>query len=307
MIASPDHRRYHIACNLAFGSVLVLAAGISALPGSMVTRDWPVLSAEVAGLFRGCMMWLESTMASEHLINKWSLGALIVMVLISARFGAAFIRLMLVTRRFVGCATAGDERTVPTACPEALRTKIRVVASATPFCFTSGWLRPRVLVSTGFIALLDPEELEAALQHEHYHVIHRDPLKILLSRSLTRAFWLFPILRDLTERYLVDKELAADQFAVARCRDRWSLASALVKLLRAGAPAQPPAIAAFTGTNQLRLQSLLGQAAPPRPWLPFKSVARSIAAALLLLPAAAALAWGIDALVMACARWMPGF
>lgn len=306
MVASYD-RQFHVTCKRAFWGVLALAAVISAVPGSAVLRHWHTLKDELADLLLGCMIWLESTVTSGHLTDKWAFGALIMLILVFVRFYSAFNRVRLDTERFVSRVEDSAERPVPMVWPDILRSKVRVFTNAAPFCFTSGLLHPQVLVSTGFIELLEAEELEAALHHEHYHVIHRDPLKILICRSLVDALRPFPMVRDLAERYLVDKELAADQFAAACCGDGCFLSSALVKLLRAGTQAEPRAVAAFSGTNQLRVQCLLGQAVPPRRWFRLRSVWQSVAATVVLLPAAAAVGWAIDAVLSACARGMAGF
>src|SRR5262249_14622035 len=54
-------------------------------------------------------------------------------------------------------------------CAERLQAQepmVRVVSSELPLAWTSGWLRPRILLSTWMIEHLDQRELEAVLMHE---------------------------------------------------------------------------------------------------------------------------------------------
>jgi len=41
---------------------------------------------------------------------------------------------------------------------------------------------------------VSPAELDAVLEHEHYHVRNRDPLKLVLARALPAAFFYLPVL-----------------------------------------------------------------------------------------------------------------
>ncbi len=107
------------------------------------------------------------------------------------------------------------------------------------FCY--GLLRPRICISTGLLALLEPSELRALLIHERHHLRRRDPLRKLVSRAFARALAIFPIAGELAYRHRVAQEIAADRAAVQECGTPTPLAAALVKLLTA-----PPAISHMT-------------------------------------------------------------
>jgi beta-lactamase regulating signal transducer with metallopeptidase domain len=101
-------------------------------------------------------------------------------------------------------------------------------------CFTYG-LRPRVAVSRGLLDTLDQRELIAALAHEAHHVRNRDPLRLLLVRSIPCPFACLPFISRLRDGYLAQCELAADRAAI-RAQGSPALAGALYKVAAAGVP-----------------------------------------------------------------------
>ena len=58
---------------------------------------------------------------------------------------------------------------------------LQVVASDEVLCFCIGLLRPRIVVSTGLVELLDQAELEAVLAHEASHQRRRDPMRLMVA------------------------------------------------------------------------------------------------------------------------------
>lgn len=118
-----------------------------------------------------------------------------------------------------------------------------------PRAFCVGLLRPRVYLSTGALRSLEPEELAAVLAHEAHHARLRDPLRVLITRTLGDALFFLPAVRRLAERYGALAELAADEAAV-RARGAQPLASALLAFERAD-----PAV---IGIAPERVDQLLG-------------------------------------------------
>ncbi len=117
----------------------------------------------------------------------------------------------------------------------ALTACVDLVAAPQPFALCYGWLKPRVLVTTGLVEAMDEQELSSVLAHEKYHLTQYDPIKILIARTLRDAIIFFPVLKDLVENYLLLQEIAADQFALALGATRETLASALLKVFRSPA------------------------------------------------------------------------
>ena len=106
------------------------------------------------------------------------------------------------------------------------------------------------------------------LAHEHEHVRHRDPLRILAVRLLAAFAWYAPAASWLADRAVLRRELAADR-ASARGTGRGVLAGALLKLT--SLPACPAAAAAgpdrdSPGSLEARVAQLEG-GRPPRPRL----------------------------------------
>lgn len=129
-----------------------------------------------------------------------------------------------------------------------------VVESPRPFAFAYGWVRPRIFLSTALVHQLDARELEAVLHHERWHVRHRDPLRLLVLRTIAATFFFLPALRRLLRQFEVAAEVAADRQAVASMGDpRW-LAAALAKT--SGVPLVTPAFEGYVG---LRIAALAGE------------------------------------------------
>lgn len=122
-----------------------------------------------------------------------------------------------------------------------LRDRTTVVDSDGPIAVTVGVFRPRVVVSTGLVAVLKAAELRAVLAHEHRHLRSRDPLRILTGRVLAAHLWFLPVALDLRARARRGYELAADRHAL-RHYGRAATAGALLRL--SAAPMTVPAGAA---------------------------------------------------------------
>ncbi len=112
-----------------------------------------------------------------------------------------------------------------------VRDKVRLIDSDTPICFCAGFISPRIYLSRGMVAKLTPDELEALLLHEKYHMENHDPLKILLGKIVVSALFFIPILRAILKHYLVEKEVAADQSAIRYQGHSHGIAGALYKML----------------------------------------------------------------------------
>lgn len=176
--------------------------------------------------------------------------------------------------------------------------RVDLVSHHRPVAFTYGFLRPRVMVSTALVEALPPAELAAVLHHERYHAQARDPFRVALSRAVSGAFPFFTPARDLAGRFLLAKELAADEYAVERCGGPDPLVGALVRLLEAARPPRlvPGAAAGGAEEAAARLRRLLAYPAPVPP--------EPVDPGMKVLAAAGALA-GMASLVAAAAGALP--
>jgi len=102
-----------------------------------------------------------------------------------------------------------------------------------PLMALAGIVRPQLIVSTGLIEALTPEELAAAVAHELGHHRARDNFKRLAMRAAPDVLrWLGPS-HGLERRWAAAAEHTADRSASsAGDRTRFALASALVKVAR---------------------------------------------------------------------------
>lgn len=101
------------------------------------------------------------------------------------------------------------------------------VSSAALAMTAAGIVRPRILLSDAARALLSPNELRTALNHELAHVRRQDNFRKLLLQLAV-----FPPMSGLDAAWLDATEMAADDAAVANTSEALDLASALIKLSR---------------------------------------------------------------------------
>jgi Zn-dependent protease with chaperone function len=107
------------------------------------------------------------------------------------------------------------------------------ISPAVPAMTATGIVRPKVLLSGAAESMLNPSELQMALNHEIAHVRRRDNLRKLLLRCVA-----FPGMAGLEAAWIEATEMAADDAAVSNAGEALDLAAALIKLSRLG-PAQP--------------------------------------------------------------------
>lgn len=155
-----------------------------------------------------------------------------------------------------------------------------------PQAFCAGLFRPRVYLSTGAMITLDDAELQAVLAHERHHQQRRDPLRLLVARAVSDAFFFLPLLRQLSQRYAALAELAADEAAVAAVGNRSILASALLTFGERSKPA------VVVGIAPERVDHLLGQRARWQLPVPLIFGALATLAGLVAIGAAAAASSG---------------
>ena len=154
-----------------------------------------------------------------------------------------------------------------------LQTDVLVIASRRPHAFTIGFLRPRIVVSTGLIELLDERELRSVLAHERHHARRRDPLRRALVKAICDGFWFVPALRKTARTHATVSELAADAVAMSHTGAQ-PLASALLTFEAHGSER--------VGASTERVRFLLGEMGRPA-----HALALVVAGAILLALAGA--------------------
>lgn len=224
------------------GMLTLLGAGVTALALFAAAGNvrWDAPSA--AALIEACQSFaLPQLTALSVLTLVLGSGAFAVIALA----GRSVLRQVRASRRFL--ATLQINGPALSRLPRTF-----VFADEAPQAFCAGLLRPRIYVSTGAIATLGDDELQAVLAHERHHARCRDPLRLLIARTARDALFFLPGMRQLADRYAALAELAADRAAVrANAGDRRSLAAALLAF-------DASTSTAVVGIAPERVDSLLG-------------------------------------------------
>jgi Zn-dependent protease with chaperone function len=148
-----------------------------------------------------------------------------------------------------------------------------------PVLFCTGVRRHAIVISRGAVALLDRDELRAALAHELVHLARHDPAASWLVMGARALMAFNPAFQVLSRAIAKDAEWLADERAAEACGDRLALASGLIKLHRATAGGVPvrrtlPFAAALAGPLErarsldveVRCRRLLDGPPAPLPW-----------------------------------------
>ncbi|PXY22865.1 M56 family metallopeptidase [Prauserella muralis] len=279
-----------------------------------MSRDWPLFALVTAAVasypalvLSGCVLTLLSgKAAARELWLDGHPGALLAPVLAGvsaiAVVNAARVlaRGLWHTHRFhrwiAGLRTPAPSTGL--ARPGALE-GVQVIPAREPLAVTVGLWRPYVVVSSGLVAELSEQELRAVLAHEQAHVRRRDPLRLLLGRTLAAHLWFLPVAADLRGRARRGYELAADRHAAKRC-GRAAVAGALLRVA-ALPPASPAFAAHFAGPELLDARvSQLESGRPPRPAAISRRRAALTVAGGLVFALVVAAAWTFMLLTCPC-------
>lgn len=135
-----------------------------------------------------------------------------------------------------------------------------------PAAFVRGFFRPNIYLSTGLVAILTLEELEAVILHERWHALHRDPLRLAIVKVMTHPFRSLASVQEMAFRHALAIEVEADHYVIQRMQtSRW-VAAALLRLVNnyerrpelAFASLIDSRIAALAGEEILAVERLSG-------------------------------------------------
>jgi hypothetical protein len=214
----------------------------------------------VVGICVPSYLWLEP----EATVEQVGLGCIAAALLsglswgISARRG---LRAMALSIRYVRyCRQLGQETELA---PQ--NTRVSVFEDAAGLFALAGILHPRLVISREVLQNLSAGELEAGLRHERAHGTSHDNLKrlLLLLAPDILPFSMWGRLESLERGWAQFTEWAADDQAVdGDSRRAVSLAGALVRVARMGAPAEasPLMTSLVAGDLEARVNRLLGAA-----------------------------------------------
>jgi Zn-dependent protease with chaperone function len=252
-----------LGLQLAFGTAGLIGTATAVVTSAASVHHDP-RAPHQAVVLGGHFSYPALNLAAVVLLALAALGAVVIGIVLFAAW-----RHVLAARRFM--------RGLPVVGPLPGRPSVTLIAGSTPQAFCAGYLKPRVYVSAGALALLSPSELAAVLSHERDHLNARDPLRVACTRVLGQALFFLPALRPLCARYSELAERRADNAAVAAAGgSKAPLASALLAFDAAD-------LDGAGGISPWRVDSLLGVA--PQQRLPIGLIALSAAAVTLLIVA----------------------
>jgi Zn-dependent protease with chaperone function len=152
----------------------------------------------------------------------------------------------------------------------------------------AGITRPQILVSAGALALLDDDELAAALDHEQAHIVRGHRFVTLVAAWFRAAGWLVPGARRAVRELAFHLERDADRWALRRRDDRLALASVITKAAESRLLGGDVAVAQLgrSGVRQRVTQLLEDEPARRRPAAAaLHGLAATMLAATLMLAA----------------------
>lgn len=129
--------------------------------------------------------------------------------------------------------------------------------------FTTGFLRPILVINRAMIDLLDKSELQALISHELIHIRQRDTLKNWLLHYVRDLTFLNPFSSIIFRGYLLEKEILCDQKAARLAgQSPRQYAALLLKVWRSIIDHRTPrlgALSSFTGKNNIerRVEALM--------------------------------------------------
>lgn len=159
-----------------------------------------------------------------------------------------------------------------------------IISNPVPMAITMGFMKPKIIISTGLINLLTDDELKAVVSHEIYHKDNRDPLKIFLLSLCASTIGYIPILKWFSHQYRIIQEVLADEFAIRKQETSMNLGSALLKMLKVGKQEKMPfAYASFADTSvNYRIEYMLNPLKDVQWRIPLKKAFLSLVVFILL-------------------------
>ena len=250
-------------------------AGAEAVAGGTASGVEPaaprerLVRAEEGGPVRRIRVANERTL--RRLAVVWALGALLLLL----RLGRSYLHLRWLKRQ-------GQVLDVPHGVlPERVRCRVlRELRSP----LAAGFWRPAILVPEAVVATLDARQLETVLWHEYAHLKRADPWWNLLGRLVEAVFWWHPLVWVIGRQIQREREMACDDFVVARTADPAGYATTLLRLAELRLLVRMPVLATgFLGPKTHLVSRVEELVAAGRRFVPRLQWGRFVAAALPVL------------------------
>jgi len=276
----------------AMFSAVASATAALALLARVAIGGWPAFARAVCESVtaNACPPALYRSAAYELGLAAVAFLGGILLLFLAWRYGRSLRRASIRTRAHAEAARITGRRVNGPAF---------VLDAAQPAVYCVPGRPPTIVLTTGALAVLDPEQLSAVLAHERAHLAGRHHLLLAVTRSLAAAVPVIPLFARGTSAVAKLAEMRADDIA-ARRGGRHPLMAALLAMSRAApvtsgsaafAQATPAAwLAATGGIVAVRVHRLADP--PPRARrictsLTLAALVLAITAASVLIPALA--------------------
>jgi Zn-dependent protease with chaperone function len=262
----------------AMSSVLASAVAALGLLARAAIAGWPAFARTVCESVTAgaCPPAVYRSAAYELGLAIAAFLGGIAMILLGWRYGRSLRRASIRTRAHAEAARI-------TGHPVGDGNAAFVLDATRPAVYCVPGRPPTIVLTTGALAILDPEQLAAVLAHERAHLAGRHHLLLAVTRSLAAVAPAVPLFARGTAEVAGLAEMRADDVA-ARCGGRRTVLAALLAMGAGVAAAQTPAawLAATGAVVDARVRRLAEP--PPRA----RWVRHGVALAALTLAIAAA-------------------
>ncbi|MBI3486205.1 M48 family metalloprotease [Candidatus Daviesbacteria bacterium] len=231
----------------------ILLVSFSVALVGLITILYKSLPLAIANAIYVCQKTFTSAVTLPHSI-PFTLSLITVIIL---TIGLLTLWIQILKTRLYIKRTIGKKVFLPNSVKKIagelnLNGRIDVIKDKNRFSFCYGIIRPRICLSTGFIKVLNNEELKAVLLHESYHLRNYDPLKIVIGRAASRMLFFIPALGDIQKYYALSKEIAADNMTIKNT-GKQPILSSLSKLITLNNP-KFSGVAAFASSDDLEMR-----------------------------------------------------
>ena len=276
------------------GIVIYLAAvwsviGAAGLAGLTLAVHATALGGGLSHLIGACVLRLRATYATPGGATVAGLGLTLAGAVAARTAVTAVGHLRATARQAMRHARTARLAGVPQPALGAV-----LLEHPQPAAYCVACRQPTVVLTTGALQALSPDQLQAVLAHERAHLAGHHHRLLALARIGRRTLPFLPLTREADRQVARLIELHADD-AATRTSDPVPLAAALVVLATTAASPAPALAAAATDTVQ-RIQRLLHPAAPLSRVR--QQLLRATASALALAPVLLALTPAVVALAL---------
>lgn len=266
-------------------ALAVGVAGHAARPAAAVRRT---IGSSAVMIF-GCVLLVAGRTIGGSAVAILGSVLLVAVVVSLARAGGLLFAVAALARvkRAARPLRARDDSPVARALAAPARRTIRLaVSDEIDVPVAVGFRRPAILIPAPIARAATERDLARIVLHERAHLDRFDDVGNVLQLLIVRAFWFNPAIAYAAGRLALERELAADEWVVARTGEPREYASCLVRLLDLvrGTPQPGPAPGALFTRRDLaiRVERLLSDPATPAPRsLGVVAVAALVAAAAL--------------------------